>query len=343
MENIRKFLAVVCAFLFVITALAALFLFNLERKAFSPETYQQAFANENFYERLPAVLAESLSTTLQAKNLPLSMRGLTTQNWETFLRALLPSAALKSMGDEALDSIFAYLNRKTDSAVLSLAPLKEQMLSEKGTQAVLDLMHTQPECTFQQIAQMTLAILNQQELSLCDPPQAAEGIVRPIIHTQLQIVTAAFPDQVTIASSDAASGKTDPRKRLETARLLMRLSPLAPLTLLLLLTLLTVRKLRDWLRWWGYPFLVTGALAALFAIAAGPLIGAILLQILAARLPVYLPAILLNDSGQLAAAIVGQMLKPVAVAGLILGIAGLILIILDAAFFRSQRTKTRGA
>lgn len=342
MESIRKSLAVVFAILFVIAALTALFLFNLERKAFNAETYQQAFANEEFYERLPAILAESLASTMQTKSLPVSMRGLTEQNWETFLRALLPPATLKTMGDEALDSVFAYLNRKSDSAVLSLAPLKEQMTGENGIQAVLDLMRTQPDCTLQQIAQMSLALLSQQELSLCNPPQAADGIIRPIIHAQLQIATLAIPDQVTLASADSATGKPDPRQRLELIRVGMRLSPLAPLALLLILTLLAVRSLRDWLQWWGYPLLIAGVLAALLALAASPVVSAILLRILAMRLPAYLPAVLLNDSGQLAAAIVGQMLKPVALEGLILGGIGLILVIFAFAVRPRKEAIRRG-
>lgn len=341
MEGVRKGLAFIFAILFVISALLALFLFNLERKAFNAETYQKAFANDNFYERLPAILADSLTSPLQTQSLPLAMRGLTAQNWETFIRALLPPETLETMSDEALSSLFAYLNDKADSAQVSLTPLKQHMASDEGTQAVIDLMRTQPDCTLQQITQMTLAVLSQGQISLCNPPEAADGIIRPIIHAQLQLATAAIPDSITLASADSATGKPNLRERLKIARFIMRWSPLLPLGLLFILTLLAVRSLRGWLQWWGFPFLITGFMGLISGLIGGPFVGLVLSQLLARRLSSYLPAILLSNSSQLASAIVGQMLKPVIIESLILGGLGLIMVLITAFGNRKQPIKAR--
>ena len=62
METIKKILATICAILFVITAVIALFLFNFDQKAFSAETYQKAFAREDFYNKLPSVLADAMTS-----------------------------------------------------------------------------------------------------------------------------------------------------------------------------------------------------------------------------------------------------------------------------------------
>src|SRR5258706_4808940 len=117
MNAIRKILAICCAILFVITALFALIFFNFDRKAFTSETYKRVFANEGFYNRIPAVLAETINgTSVDQSKLPIVMHGMNTQAWETFFRALLPQATLKTMGDEALDSVLAYVNMVTNSA-----------------------------------------------------------------------------------------------------------------------------------------------------------------------------------------------------------------------------------
>ena len=125
MDQIKKGFAMLCAVLFVLTAMPALLFFNLDRYAFSAETYQLALANEQFYNRFPAKLAESLASyTSNTGNLPVVIQGLSAPDWEAFLRALLPPEELKLVSDQALRSIFDYLNGNTDTAQVSLAPLK---------------------------------------------------------------------------------------------------------------------------------------------------------------------------------------------------------------------------
>ncbi len=41
---LARIIAVVCAILFVATALTALFLYNLEQRAFNPNTYKEALS-----------------------------------------------------------------------------------------------------------------------------------------------------------------------------------------------------------------------------------------------------------------------------------------------------------
>ena len=173
-----------------LTVVLALFLFNFERKAFTPELYQRVFANESFYERIPTVMGQALANDAQNSGLPSAIKGLTAQGWETFLRALLPPETLKAMGNQALASIFAYLNDETDSATLSLIPLKTSMQSNAGTQAVIGLIQTLPACTLEQMAQITMAALAQQQISLCNPPEQVLGIITPLIQAQLQVASA---------------------------------------------------------------------------------------------------------------------------------------------------------
>ena len=120
MKFIRMSLGALCAILFVATGVVSLLLFNLDQQAFTPETYQRAFANENFYQRLPTIIARGLVSSPQQDDLPLAMQGLTVENWENFIRALLPPQALQSMGEAALDSLFAYLDGEADGSDLAV-------------------------------------------------------------------------------------------------------------------------------------------------------------------------------------------------------------------------------
>ena len=85
MESFKKSLAVLFAVLFVMSAVFALLLFNFDRRGFSAETYHKAFAKDDFYNKLPTVLAEAMITTDQSQ-LPIAMSGMDVQAWDSFFR-----------------------------------------------------------------------------------------------------------------------------------------------------------------------------------------------------------------------------------------------------------------
>ncbi|MBI5954499.1 MAG: hypothetical protein HY865_22820 [Chloroflexi bacterium] len=323
MDNLRKGLAGIFAVLFVLTAILALILFNLESKAFAAETYQQAFANDNFYARIPGIMAQTFTSSSELEGIPPGMLTLTTADWEKFFRELLPPETLKIMGDQALTSVFAYLNDEADTAVISLAPLKAQMSSDTGAQAVMNLAGTLPPCTLEDIARMTMNFLSNQEFSLCNPPAEVAEFLRPLILEQLQATSATLPDQVTLLGGGPAAGpQEDPRQQIKALRLVMRLTPILPLFLLFVMTVLAVRSLRDWLAWWGVPFALTGVSLAVMAWLGAPLFNLILSELIASRAPTYLPAFLLDDASRLASAIVDQLLQPIGLQGLLLSLLG---------------------
>ncbi len=86
MQTFGKFLAALCAVLFIMSSVVVLLLFNIERKAFNSVTYKQAFANQGLYQRIPTMLASMLTTSI-AENpnaIPL-LKALTVENWKVTL------------------------------------------------------------------------------------------------------------------------------------------------------------------------------------------------------------------------------------------------------------------
>jgi hypothetical protein len=333
MEAIKKTFAVIFAILFVITAIAALILFNFDRNAFSIETYQKAFVNADFYNKVPAIMAELMaSTTTNQEKLPVVMRGMSTKAWEAFFRSLLPQDVLKSMSDEALNSVFTYLNMQTNSAELSLTSIKTSLVSDVGVQAVLSLLKTQPECTLQQIGQITIDLLSNSQIQFCNPPDQLIPLLTPIIQGQMQMTVLALPNQFTIIRAPTAN---DPRPKLQRARMLMRLSPIVPLIFLFIMTILAVNSLKSWLNWWGIPLIITGGIASLMSLSGAPAIGAILQKILVTGMPAFLPKVMLDYAGNLASAMVQALLNPVLLQGLIIAVIGLVMA--AAAYFNKVK------
>jgi hypothetical protein len=323
MDSLKKFIRIIFAILFISTAVPALIFFNFDRRAFTAETYQKAFANADFYNKLPSAMAETmLSTSTDASQLPVVMRGMNQQAWEAFFREILPQETLKVMGDDVLNSTFAYLNLQTNSVQLSLIPLKINMTSGTGVQAVYTLLNTQADCTFEQIAQMAINLLTKNEMQFCKPPAELYPMLTPAIQGQMQVATLVVPDQLTLLTAPL---QNDPRQKLQTARMAMRLSPILPLAFLLLMTIFTVNSLKSWLSWWGIPLSITGVLASLMSLGGAPIFGAIIQRILMNRMPAFLPAILLGYTSDLAPAMLQALLRPVLWQGLVIALIGSIM------------------
>jgi hypothetical protein len=338
MENIKKILAAIFAILFTATAIFALVFFNFDRRAFKAETYQHVLANEDFYNRIPAILAESIiSSPTNFQELPAAMQGMSTKAWEEFFRTLLPQEALKLIGDDTLNQTFAYLNMQSNTVTISLLPIKVNMATESGIQAVFTLFRTQPDCTLLQVAQMTFNLLSAQDIAFCNPPEELTPLLTPVIQAELQTAALVIPNEVTILNSENL--QNDPRQRIQTTRTLMKLSPLLPIGFLFLLTLTIVNSLQSWLSWWGVPLLSTGAIAMLVSLTGAPIIGVILKKIVTQRISVTLPAALSNYASELASAMVSTILRPIFWEGLILFFIGLGMIL--TAIYTKRRTNSK--
>ncbi|MBM3125165.1 MAG: hypothetical protein FJZ87_08825 [Chloroflexi bacterium] len=61
---ISRLIAVVCAILFVVTALLALLLFNLGQTLFNVKTFKEILAEVQLYEKFPALIAETLTMSI---------------------------------------------------------------------------------------------------------------------------------------------------------------------------------------------------------------------------------------------------------------------------------------
>lgn len=325
--KLNTILAGVCAVMFVVTGVAALLLFNIEWKAFTSAAYKQAFEKRNLYERTPAILANALySTVLERQGIDPYLRSLTVGDWETTIASLLPPEEIKAITDHTLDSVFDYINGKTDSVVVSLLPLKSRLLGPAGVEVAMQILRAQPDCTLEQLMQMGLGLASG-EINLCNPPGEMLGLVTPLIESQLQVMVTAFPDEIRL-NPDAQNGTSqDPRLRLDRIRTLMKFSPVVPLLLLIGLTAFGVRSLGDWLKWWGYPFIATGAVGALIALIGSPILGWLIERVIQFQGAGLMPPILLSAMRETVGAVAGQILLPVVYEGLILAGVGMGMIV----------------
>lgn len=323
MRTFGQFLAGICAILFIISTVLALILFNVEAKAFSSATYKQAFADQRLYERMPAILATALTTSMgQNISAVPFLRILTPEDWQNTISILLPPDQLKATADNALDGTFDYLNGRTSSASVSLVPVKAQLAGPSGMNVVLQILSRQPACTTEQLTQMAMGLLGG-EIALCNPPQEAIGLMTPFIQSQLQTMTTLIPNEVTIIPGTLSGTPQDPRLRLDRIRFLIRLTPLLPVLLLFALTIFGVRSFADWLSWWGWPFMIAGVGSVLIGLVGAPLVGWLLGLFIQSQGTIPIPPVFASSIAETTSAVARQILAPVMIEGAILGIVGL--------------------
>jgi hypothetical protein len=405
MDAIRKTLAGLCAVLFVITAPAALLLFNLDRRALNANTYKHAFADQGIYDQVPVLVGEMLvassaydpcetnliacraearspeavacfelalgareyqalvsgrqsPTEAQAEQAgdclnryppppadeqggpPSFVKNLSAQDWQRIIQTLLPPDELKSLVDQALDSIFAVLNGRADSANMDMTNFKRRLTGPAGVEAAMSLLRAQPPCTLEQAARMTISALSLDgDLELCSPSDELAFIIQPLVEINLQLAALGVPDQVTlIPGTFNLAGDGTPLERFRRLRLVLRLGLLIPLVFLLGITAFAVRTPKTWLKWWGWPFLITGLLGALIGFLSAPILNLALTTLLTRMLPAYLPVGIVELGSDLTGAIVRQLLKPMAWESLTLALISGVMLFFAA---RIDRQETR--
>lgn len=332
-DRVLKFITVLLSIAFVIATVAALFLYNIEQTAFTPDLYKQALQDEQIYDRLPSVIGDQLVTSLgfqvcadnpiacgvenrspeleacltdtlgaeayqalalderapteaerqravpcfdqygypaaqgEESDLAPYMRNLTAKDWELLITGLIPPDDLQHITETALDETFAYLNGAQDTAKIPLESVKRRLNGEEGVQAVLQFLKAQPPCTPSEIAAVQ-NLASGGDLVYCNPPADMLPLLEPTLKSELHSVAVRIPQEVVIGKHITPQGL----KRLQSMRLLMRMSPLIAIGLLLLITILAVRSPKSWLRWWGIPLLIAGILGLFAGMATIPLL-----------------------------------------------------------------------
>ena len=283
---LAKTLSVILAILFVLVTSLVLLLFNAESSLLNAGTYKRALAENGIYQQLPALAGENRNAIkafltdragISSEYMD-SLNSLPAKDWQAFVTVLLPPDEARTMVENMLDQVFAYINAETDTAGLSLVALKAHITGQAAENYFLQLLTVQPPCSQEQSAQIRSTNAGDTAIKpvFCSPQPADLAPLAALWQAQLGTLAAGIPDQIILlkpSSQQSSPGPlgNDPIAAINTLRMEIRFSPLLPLGLLTLITLLVVRSLKDWLRWWGIPLFITGLITTAIGFAILPL------------------------------------------------------------------------
>jgi hypothetical protein len=118
---LARLIAALLAAFFVVTAVAGLILFNIDRRAFNPATYTKALVSGNFYQQFPSLLGDLLAKNIPG-NTPAFLQRISADQWKVLLEALLPGQQMQSMAEDTLNQVFAYINGGNQPPAFPLFP-----------------------------------------------------------------------------------------------------------------------------------------------------------------------------------------------------------------------------
>ncbi len=329
---VAKALALICAVLFVVTALGALVLFNVAQQLLNPAPYKQALAQQHIYERLPALVAADLTASVEEAGeeaLPFSFAS--QEDFERILSDLLSPQWLREQAEQVINQLFAYLASDDEKAslVISLAEVKERLTGPPGTEAILRLVRSWPPCSMEELsAWQSLAATGEppQEMPTCRPPEEMMDEVAAFIPQITAQMAAEIPDALDLVrTSDSEGVARDPRPAFRAARLAAALSPLVPLGFLLLVGVFGVRSWRGFLNWWGVPLLVVGLVGLGMAGAIVPIFQRLLVAYSGQLAD--MPPSMVTIAAEVGRALAAGIALRVGVASLVLVLAGLVMLI----------------
>ena len=366
MRTCGRLIAGVFALLFIISASTMLLLYNLDATLLNSEAYKIALIEEDIYARLPGFVVQQIQHGIMDdpcigspdqcegnSGPPAYLRILSDDDWEYLIATLLEPEWLQTTAESALDQVFGNLNSDAppEPISISLVELKTKFEGPVGYQAVLALLEKQHPCSAEQLLQLGAAQLfgsEMDEFLLCNPPAILMDVVDPLMRVAIQSAASAIPEEMTFehplsdvsGSTDITEFGDDPIQSFFIARSLLRFGFLIPLMFLFLLTVFAVRSVRDWLLWWGAPFLLTGLIGLSLSALSLPILGWVVPQLIGAAVPTGVSPEILAIGVDLGNALFRQVTQKIMVQAGIMAAIGFAFLI--SAFFVKPPSKEIG-
>ena len=366
MRTCGRFIAGIFAFLFIISALIMLLLYNLDATLLNSEAYKIALIEEDIYARLPGFVVQQIQHGIMDdpyigspdqsegdSGPPAYLRILSDDDWEYLIATLLEPEWLQTTVESVLDQVFDNLNSDAppEPISISLIELKTKFEGPVGYQALLALLEKKPPCSAEQLLQLGATQLlggEMDEFLLCNPPEILMDVVDPLMRVAIQSAASAIPDEMEFehpfsevsGSTDIMEFGDDPIQSFFIARSFLSFGFLIPLVFLFLMTAFAVRSVRDWLLWWGVPLLLTGLIGLSLSALSLPILGWVVPQLIGFSVPVSVKPEIIAIGVDLGNALFRQVTQKIMVQAGIMAAIGFAFLV--SAFFVKPSPKDIG-
>jgi hypothetical protein len=244
---------------------------SINQTLFKADFYSTVLKKTNFYDQMPVILGETVmasgSTALQGSLLA----GLDQEQFKWLMTSLLPSGWIEVETEAAMASVVDFMNFETDSLsiIVDLQPIKDHLASAEGKQAVINLLDNLPDCSFDQLTQIMIAVQSGQgEFALCRPPLSGLFNIDIILDPVIDSFSASLPAAIILPPAGQAGiienlVKSPVFQIYKKLRSTLSLFPWICLMLSLLIILLSIRSIRWLTGALGFPLIFASVASAL--------------------------------------------------------------------------------
>jgi len=311
-----KLIASILVLVFIISTLTSIFLLALNSQLFSPDFYLDVFDEVEFFDQLPEIAAtqikyamgynpcledpsmcegdepqdeESQDTESSQGGPPSYFQALSDKDWELLLEGLLPPEWLEDQVLAVTEGLFDSIDQGQGeiSIKISLLDLKERLGGETGVEAIAHLLDAQPECSKDDLLNMTRILQGKEEAGgdflNCRPPDDFIQNFTPQLEVLLRRSLRDVPDEIDLGKGifGEASSSEGPTIELfdseiptlaliKWIRWAINMSPLVCLLLLVVIAFFGVFSFKELGRWWGYPLAISGLMGLGISLLVGP-------------------------------------------------------------------------
>ena len=284
----------------IISTFSSIFLLAFTTQLFNPDFYLETFEEEDFFDQLPEIAATQIrysmtyNPCLEDPDMcengeasqeeveeeggggpPSYFQALSEEDWETLLTELLPSGWLEEQLDDLVHNLIDSIRSGSEelTVAISLLDLKENLTGEAGVDAISQLLKNQPECTQDDLLNMTSILDGTDESGMdflsCNPGNDFLDDYAPQIETFLRRSLKDIPEEIDLGSGLAGKDITIDALGIDLpltvvinfGRWMLLISPLLILFLMLAIAFLAVHSFKALRGWWGYPIAIAGLLA----------------------------------------------------------------------------------
>jgi hypothetical protein len=204
-----KIISYLLRILFVITIVAGIYYYPVEKLLFTKEFYTRIFEEENIYQKMTTF---SLNVLMDKVGDLSALFGTTGSGMESafdqtaireFLQSMISEEWVKEQVDAATGAIIQYLNNNDNdlNMLVDLTTIKGSFTGEFGRSFIETSINKLPDCKLSDLVQFGMQMFSggSSKLPLCKPPEQFMSIVYSLMDGIIGQVIDPIPDTINLA------------------------------------------------------------------------------------------------------------------------------------------------
>ncbi len=281
LKAILRFFAVIILAVFVIAFPLSLVLRDVGALMFDPETTKALVrANLQGSDLVSSLARQATQQMLNGEGgeesgIRLALAQLSDEDWRQITELVAPEDLVSETADQVVDAFSAWLNTQAafPDVQLNLAALKNNAITN-AAEVVKLVMNALPACDTQTLATLeSTANENPTQLAdavpICLPPEPVYSSVTAQAQSIMTQMLGQTPDTIDLGSLNQGQAPAELmqlKQNLVSLRTFLGWSWLAVLGVGIIGMILGASGLPSFLRWTGWPLVLSGALALIFGI-----------------------------------------------------------------------------